>query len=104
MIIARSATPIERIQIEPNGMGGSDVWLHRAIADAAVEDANGTQVFQEAEEVHGTVQGIPTAEEIGESFDEWWDALEEASLTDAERFERLEAQVLFTALMTETEV
>ena len=99
-----SATPLEAVQVEPNGYGGADVWLHDNVVETFVEDGDGGQAYWMADEVHGVVAGIPTAGEIEEDFDAWWERFEEESLTDAERFERLEAQVLFTALMTDTEV
>ena len=105
MQTVRSATPIEPIVIEPNGFGGADVWLYADIMEVTDDDENGTQTFWDAADcIHGTVQGIPTAEEIEESFDEWWERLAEQSITEADRLDKLEAQVLYTALMTDTEV
>ena len=99
-----SATPLAPILVEPNGFGGADVWMRDNILEVAEEVEGGIQVFYVADEVHALVAEPPTIDEIEDNFDEWWERIEEASLTDAEKLEKLEAQVLFTALMTDTEV
>ena len=100
----RSATELSSVHVEDLGNGCSEVWLYDDIAETLVEDDNGSQVFWEAYAVSGIVPGVPSEEEVEADFAEWWERLEEASLTADERFEKLEAQVLFTALMTDTEV
>ena len=95
-----SATPIEPVHVEPNGRGGSEVWLRREITEFQ-EDG---QAMYAAQEAHALIDSMPTAGEIESDFEEWWERVEELSLSDAERFEKLRAQVLFTALMTDTEV
>lgn len=98
----RSATELAPVLVEPNGSGGADVWLRANIMEMAEED--GSQVFWHADEVHGVVPGIPSEDEVEADFDGWWERLEEASLTAEDKLGKLEAQVLFTALMTDTEV
>lgn len=100
----RSATPLEPVLIEPIGPNTSHVWLRDSILEVLVEDDNGSQRFWDAAEVDADIAGAPSEEEIEADFDEWWERVEEVSLTDAEKLEKLEAQVLFTALMTDTEV
>lgn len=105
MHYTRSAIPLARVKVEQIGPSSSEVWLRKDIVEASEEVADGvTQTFYDAYEVNGVVAGVPAAADIEAEFDAWWDDLEEASLTDAEKFDRLEAQVLFTALMTDTEV
>lgn len=100
MQITKSATELDPVLVEPNGSGGADVWLRRNIAETE-EDG---QTMWEAEETHGTVTGVPGAEEIEADFDGYWSRFEEAGLSTAEVMERIQAQVLYTALMTDTEV
>ncbi|MBQ9042697.1 MAG: hypothetical protein IJ111_07770 [Eggerthellaceae bacterium] len=100
----RSATELSAVHVEDLGNGCSEVWLYDNIAETLVEDEYGSQVFWDADSVNAVVAGVPSEDEIEAAFEDWWNRLEEASLTDAERFEKLEAQVLFTALMTDTEV
>ena len=104
MHTVRSATELSSVHVEDLGNGCSEVWLYDNIAETLVEDESGSQVFWEADCVNAVVPGTPTPEEVDDDFEGWWDRLEEASLTAEDRFEKLEAQVLFTALMTDTEV
>ena len=97
----RSATELTPVLVEPRGIASADVWLRADIMED-VDDEGGH--YWVAHEVHGVVAGVPDAGEIEADFDAWWDRLEEASLSDADKFEKLRAQVMFTALMTDTEV
>lgn len=94
-----SATPLERVVVEPNG-GGSEVWLRKDMAEF-VDDG---QKMYAAWEVNAIIDSAPTPDEVESDFDGWWEKVEELSMSDSERIEKLEAQVLFTAIMTDTEV
>lgn len=81
-IRTRSATPLSRITIEPTPGGHvSHVWLRRDIIE--VPDPDGGSAW-EADEVHLTVPGVPTLDELEASFTDLWLAHEEESLTDRE--------------------
>lgn len=95
-----SATPIEPIQVEPNGRGGAEVWLRTDI----FEHEEDGQTMYAAWEANAIVDSVPTVAEIESDFDGWLERLEELSMSDSEKLEKLQAQVLFTALMTDTEV
>lgn len=107
-----SATELTPVHVEPNGSGGTDVWLRANIATVEVENDDGTtQTMWVADEVHGIVSGTPSASEIEEDFDAWWDDFRRASMTVPERIEeayamaeRAQAQADFTAILTDTEV
>lgn len=78
----QSATELMPVAIEPNGSGGADVWLNRDIAEVELTGEDGTaQRAWEADQAHGTVGRVPTAQEVEADFDAWWDALERASMT-----------------------
>lgn len=95
-----STTPIEPVHIEPNGYGGSEVWLRKDMTEF-IEDG---QTMHAAWEVNALIDSVPTADEIESDFESWFERIGEQSMSDAERLEKLEAQVLFTAIMTDTEV
>lgn len=97
--------------MEPLG-AGANVWLRQNITTVEIDLGDGlSQTMWEADEVSGTVGWMPTAEEIEEDFESWWDTFERASMTVPERIaevyamaERAQAQADFTAIMTDTEV
>lgn len=97
----RSATPLARVQVEQNSSGGAWVWLR----DEVLEVEEDGQVFWETfGEVSALVVPAPTVDEIEADFEGWYETVEEMSMSDDEKIEKLRAQVLFTALMTDTEV
>ena len=95
-----SATPLESVHVESVGQVCSEVWLRKNITEF-IEDG---QTMYCADETSAIIGGKPTAAEIEPDFETWWERVEEASMSDSEKFEKLQAQVLFTALMTDTEV
>lgn len=107
-----SATPLDAVLVVPRAGGvASDVWLRRNVAHDVIEMDGTSQEVWEADEVHGTVAGMPAAAELEADFDSLWEAFEQAGLTDRELVmrsmeaaERAMAQADFTALMTDTEV
>lgn len=105
MQTVRSSTPLEGVHVEPFGVGTSEVWLFADIRE--VEEDGAT--YWEAGTVNGIVSGIPTVEEVEADFDAYWEAFERAPMTDKERIdevsaivEQTQAQVLYTAIMTDT--
>ena len=107
----QSATELSTVLVEPLG-AGANVWLRQNITTVEIDLGDGlSQQMWEADEVSGMVEWVPTAEEIEEDFESWWDTFERASMTVPERIaevyamaERAQAQADFTAIMTDTEV
>lgn len=107
----QSATELSTVLVEPLG-AGANVWLRQNITTVEIDLGDGlSQTMWEADEVSGTVDWVPTAQEIEEDFDSWWDTFERAAMTVPERIaevyamaERAQAQADFTAIMTDTEV
>lgn len=106
-----SATELTPVLVEPNGSGGADVWLRTNIETREEETDDGTQTIWEADEIHGTVGWVPTAQEVEEDLDQWIETFERAAMTVPERIEeiyamaeRAQAQADFTAILTDTEV
>lgn len=107
----QSATELSTVLVEPLG-AGANVWLRQNITTVEIDLGDGlSQQMWEADEVSGMVEWVPTAEEIEEDFEGWWDTFERASMTVPERIaevyamaERAQAQADFTAIMTDTEV
>ena len=95
-----SATPLERVHVEAIGVNVSEVWLYDNIRE--VEEDGAT--YWEADSANGIVTGVPTTEEVTVDFDLYWEQFEQASMTDRELLEHIQAQVWFTAVMTDTEV
>ena len=107
----QSATELSTVLVEPLG-AGANVWLRQNITTVEIDLGDGlSQQMWEADEVSGMVEWVPTAEEIEEDFESWWDTFERASMSVAARIaevyamtERAQAQADFTAIMTDTEV
>lgn len=107
----QSATELSAVLVEPLG-SGANVWLRKNITTTEIDLGDGlSQTMWEADEVSGIVDWVPTAEEIEEDFESWWDTFERAAMTVPERIaevlamaERAQAQADFTAIMTDTEV
>lgn len=76
----------------------TEVWLHDNVSYVESEEGN----YWEADYVHGIVVGKPTVEQIAEDYDYWWEKLEQMEINDHARISKLEAQVLYTAVMTDT--
>lgn len=85
-----NSTGVERVQIEPNGRGGADVWLHVNIEQTTDEDGNPRWEY---DETHGVVSPVPTVAEIEEDFATWWGNLEEQNVTDSQRIAELMQRV-----------
>ena len=85
-----NSTGVERVQIEPNGHGGADVWLHVNIEQTTDEDGNPRWEY---DETHGVVNRVPTVAEIEEDFATWWGNLEEQNVTDSQRIAELMQRV-----------
>lgn len=68
-----SATELMPVVVEPNGVGGADVWLNRNITITEIDLGGGlSQAVWEAEQVHYIADNVPTANEVDADFDAIW--------------------------------
>ena len=97
-IHTRSATPLERVMIEPSSGGKAHVWLRRDITEST-EDFEGQPVqVWDADEVHYLADETPTLAEVEAEFATLWVEHEDDDLTPLERAQQRVAQ-LETALV-----
>ena len=85
-----NSTGVDPVQIEPNGHGGADVWLHMNIEEGTDGDGNPKWEY---DETHGVVAPAPTVAEVEADFAAWWDRLEDGNKTDHDRVVELTAQL-----------
>lgn len=72
IIHTRSATPLERVMIEPSSGGKAHVWLRRNIAEST-EDFEGQPVqVWDADEVYYLADETPSLELVEDRFQELW--------------------------------
>ena len=83
IIHTRSATPLERVMIEPSSGGHAHVWLRKGITQTTDPD-NGQDVY-EANEVYYLAEETPTADEVEADFASLWAAHEQDGLPDVEK-------------------
>lgn len=96
MTNTRSATPLDRISIEPRPGGVSDVWLRRGITE--IVDDTGNAAW-EADELHFVTPGIPTTAQVEAAFAELWAVRSLDQLTDREYTTQAVAEI--TAALAE---
>ena len=81
----RSATPLERVMIEPSAGGHAHVWLRRNIVESS-EDFEGQPVpVWDADEIHYLAEETPTVESVEAEFATLWSEHEDDDLTPLER-------------------
>lgn len=98
IIHTRSATPLERVMIEPSSGGKVHVWLRRNITEST-EDFEGQPVqVWDADEVYYLADETPTIGEVEAQFATLWAEHEIDDLTPLERAQQRVAQ-LETALV-----
>ncbi|MDN5963709.1 hypothetical protein [Acidipropionibacterium jensenii] len=98
IIHTRSATPLERVMIEPSSGGKAHVWLRRNITEST-EDFEGQPVqVWDADEVYYLADETPTIGEVEAQFATLWAEHEIDDLTPLERAQQRVAQ-LETALV-----
>ena len=92
-IHTRSATPLERVMIEPSSGGHAHVWLRRNITEST-EDFEGQPVqMWDADEIHYLAYETPTVESVDAEFDTLWVEHEDDDLTPLERAQQRVAQL-----------
>ena len=98
IIHTRSATPLERVMIEPSSGGKAHVWLRRNIVESTEDfDGQSVQVW-DADEVYFYADETPTLDEVDAEFATLWAEHEDDDLTPLERAQQRVAQ-LETALV-----
>ena len=98
IIHTRSATPLERVMIEPSSGGKAHVWLRRNIVESAeVFEGQPIQVW-DADEVYYLADDTPTIDEVEAQFGELWAQYELDGVPEVEQL-RTRLQEAETALV-----
>ena len=69
-----SATPLERVTIEPSPGGGAHVWLRRDIIETVAETEGSAMPIWEADEVCLWRAEAPSVADVEADFDALWAA------------------------------
>ena len=97
-IHTRSATPLERVMIEPSSGGKAHVWLRRNIVES-VEGFEGQPVqVWDADEVYYLADETPTPDEVEAQFAQLWAQYELDGVPEVEQL-RTRLQETETALV-----
>lgn len=98
IIHTRSATPLERVMIEPSSGGKAHVWLRRNIVEST-EDFEGQPVqVWDADEVYYLADEAPTLDEVEAQFGQLWSQYELDGIPEVEQL-RARLQETETALV-----
>ena len=69
-----SATPLERVTIEPSPGGGAHVWLRRDIVETVAEFEDSTMPTWEADEIYSWWPEAPSLDDVEADFAALWAA------------------------------
>ena len=69
-----SATPLERVTIEPSHGGGAHVWLRRDIVESTAETEGATMPIWEADEIYSWWPEAPSIADVEADFAALWAA------------------------------
>ncbi len=98
IIHTRSATPLERVMIEPSSGGKAHVWLRRNVVEST-EDFEGQPVqVWDADEVYYLADETPALAEVEASFAQLWAQYELDGVPEVEQL-RTRLQEAETALV-----
>ena len=98
IIHTRSATPLERVMIEPSSGGKAHVWLRRNIVESTEDfDGQSVQVW-DADEVYFYADETPTLAEVEAQFAQLWAQYELDGISEVEQL-RTRLQETETALV-----
>ena len=86
-----SATPLERVTIEPSLGGGAHVWIRRNIIETTVETDGSTMPTWEADEIYSWWPEAPSIEDVERDFDALWAVGAQDGDTEADRLADVEA-------------
>ena len=67
-----SATPLDRITIEPSLGGGAHVWLRRNILETVADTEGVTMPIWEADEIYSWWPEAPSIADVEADFDALW--------------------------------
>ena len=67
-----SATPLERVTIEPSLGGGAHVWLRRNILETVADTEGVTMPIWEADEIYYWWPEAPSIADVEADFDTLW--------------------------------
>ena len=98
IIHTRSATPLERVMIEPSSGGRAHVWLRRNITESTEEFDGGQQAVWDADEVYFYADETPTIDEVEAQFAQLWSQYESDGVPEVEQL-RTRLQETETALV-----
>ena len=85
IIHTRSATPLERVMIEPSSGGKAHVWLRSNITEST-EDFEGQPVqVWDADEVYYLADDTPTIDEVEAQFAQLWSQYELDGIPEVEQ-------------------
>ena len=93
IIHTRSATPLERVMIEPSSGGKAHVWLRRNIGESPEDLGEQPAQVWDADEIHYLADEAPTADEVEAEFATLWVEHEDDDLTPLERAQQRVAQL-----------
>ena len=91
VIHTTSATPLERVTIEPSPGGGAHVWLRRNIIETTAETDGSTMPTWEADEIYSWWPEAPSIADVEADFDALWASGEQDMATEADRLADVEA-------------
>ena len=98
IIHTRSATPLERVMIEPSSGGKAHVWLRRNITEST-EDFEGQPVqVWDADEVYYLADETPTIDKVEAQFAQLWSQYESDGVPEVEQL-RTRLQETETAIV-----
>lgn len=86
-----SATPLERVTIEPSPGGGAHVWLRRNIVESVADTEGVSAPIWEADEVYLWRADAPTIADVEADFAALWAAGAQDGDTEADRLADVEA-------------
>ena len=96
-----SATPLDRVAIEPSHGGGAHVWLRRNIVETVAETEGATMPIWEADEVYLWRAEAPSVADVEADFAALWAAgAQDGNTEDAWRADVEAALAELADLMT----
>jgi hypothetical protein len=85
MIHTKSATPLEKVMVEPSATGGCHVWLRKNIVESTeVFDGSEVEIY-EADELYYYTSEVVTVDEVEADFTALWTLHQDDALSDLEK-------------------
>ena len=86
-----SATPLDRVTVEPSHGGGAHVWLRRNIVETVAETEGATMPIWEADEIYSWWPEAPSVADVEADFDVLWAVGAQDGDTETDRLADVEA-------------